>query len=164
MATWAQPAIPARRVCVVAAACAALPDIDVLGSVWPIAHTALFGHRALTHSLAFALVAAVVATVLFFHRVQWANRRLRIGLILGLALLSHGCLDALSTYSTGVEFLAPFSQQRFRFPWTPLGNPNWSLGVQLGQEALCVLLPAVLMAWSGLKFRRGQVASRPAAA
>jgi hypothetical protein len=106
----------------------------------------------------------VAATRLFFRGEQWAQRQIHVGLILTMAALSHGCLDALSTYSTGVEFFAPFSQQRFRFPWTPLGNPHWSLGVQLGQEAMLVFLPTLLLAWFGLKLRRGQVFSRPAAA
>ena len=82
-------------------------------------------------------------------------------LVLGLALLSHACLDALSTYSFGVEFFAPFSQQRFRFGWTPLGDPNGSLAGQLLQEAIVVFLPAVVLAW--LAFRvRGRAPPRTA--
>jgi membrane-bound metal-dependent hydrolase YbcI (DUF457 family) len=164
LGTWAQDAVPARRVCLVAAVCAALPDIDVLGSAFPAAHASLFVHRAITHSVGFAIVASLIATALFFRGNQWAAQRLRIGLILWLALLSHICLDGLSTYSTGVEFLAPFSQHRFRFPWTPLGNPSWSLGAQLSQEAVVVFLPAVFFAWLKLQLRRGQTTSGPAAA
>lgn len=148
IAAWTQASAPTRRVCVVAAACAVLPDIDVIG--WPlqVADTSLFAHRAITHSLAFALVGALVATLLFFRGDQWASKRARITLILGLALLSHSCLDALSSYSRGVEFLAPFSQQRFRFLWTPLG-----LAGQPVQEAVFVFLPAILLAWVGVKRR-----------
>ena len=147
IAAWTQPAPPSRRVCLVAAACAALPDIDFFG--WPVAH------RAITHSLAFALIGAVVITAVLFRRDQWTQHRTRIGLVLGLALLSHSCLDALSTYSFGIEFFAPFSEQRFRFPWTPLGDPTGSLAGQLMQEALVVFLPAVLIGWLGLR-RRGR--------
>ncbi|HTR20725.1 MAG TPA: metal-dependent hydrolase [Gemmatimonadales bacterium] len=154
IAAWTQPEPPSRKVCVVAAACAALPDIDVLG--WPLhlASTSPFGHRAITHSLVFALVSALVATILFFRGDQWRHHRARIAGILGLALLSHPCLDGLSTYSVGVEFFAPFSAQRLRFPWTPLGVPSAGLAGQLIQEALLVLAPAVLMGWLGFR-RRG---------
>jgi inner membrane protein len=145
----AQPGVPTRRVCVVAAACAALPDIDVLLSPLHLSNASLFAHRAITHSITFALIGAVVATVLFFRGSEWTERRARIGLALGLALLSHGCLDALSRYSMGVEFLAPFSLQRFRFPWTPLGVASGSLRAQLAQEAVFVLLPAVVLGWVG---------------
>jgi membrane-bound metal-dependent hydrolase YbcI (DUF457 family) len=143
-------------VCIVAAACAALPDIDVLG--WPlhVAEGSAFAHRAITHSLAFAVAGAAAATMVCFRGRQWADGRFRIALVLGLALLSHACLDALSTYSAGVEFFAPFSQHRFRFPWTPLGNPAGGLAGQLVQDAVFVLLPAVLIGWLGIKVRRGK--------
>lgn len=145
--------LPTQRVCIAAAACAALPDIDVLGSLFHVSPASPFAHRAVTHSLVFALVAAVVAASLLFRAREWAQSRFKIGLILALALLSHGCLDALSTYSGGVEFFAPFSPQRFRFAWTPLGNPSWGIGGQLAQEAVLVLLPALCVGWLGLRFR-----------
>lgn len=153
VAAWAQQDVSTRRVRVAAAVCAALPDIDVLGSPLHVSQTSLFGHRAITHSVTFALIAAVAVTHVLFRGDEWAQRRRRIGLILVLALLSHACLDALSTYSVGVEFLAPFSQERFRFAWTPLGHAHWGIGNQLAQEAVLILLPAVLVGWFGLKFR-----------
>ena len=156
--------MPTRRVCVVAAACAALPDIDALG--WPlhIPSTSLFAHRAITHSLAFALAATLVTTAIVFRGDQWSPRRARVAAALGLAIASHACLDALSTYSVGVEFFAPFSQQRFRFPWTPLGPGSGGVLGQLAQEAVVILLPAVLVGWLGIKVRRRSVPSRAAAA
>jgi inner membrane protein len=72
---------------------------------------------------------------------------------LAVAALSHGFLDALSSYSYGVGFFAPFTQQRYRFPWTPLGSSTGSLAGQLVQEALVVLLPAILLAWLAFKIR-----------
>jgi len=144
IAAWAQPAPPTRRVCLMGAACAALPDIDVLSP---------FAHRGITHSLAFALAAALVATALFFRGGEWSQRRVRIAAMLGVALVSHACLDALSTYSFGVEFFAPFSPQRYRFLWTPLGDPTGSLVGQLVQEATFLLAPAVLVAWLGFRVR-----------
>ncbi len=153
--------MPTRRVCIVAAVCAALPDIDAIG--WPlhVPNASLFSHRAITHSLTFALVAAVAATIVCFRGTQWTPRRARIALVLGLALVSHACLDALSTYSVGVELFAPFSQQRFRFLWTPLGPPGGGVLGQLAQEAVVLLLPAVLVGWLGIK-ARGAAAGSPA--
>jgi len=119
------------RVCLVAAACAALPDIDYLG--WPVAH------RSITHSIAFALAGALVATAMFFRSAEWREHRARVAVILGLAFLSHGLLDGLSTYSYGVEYFAPFSPHRFRLWWTPLGDPEGRLTKQFIQEALVVL-------------------------
>ena len=145
IAAWTQQRPPTRRVCLVAAACAALPDIDYFG--WPVAH------RGITHSIAFAVVVAVAVTVIFFRDPQWAKQRARMAVVLALALLSHSCLDALSTYSFGIAFFAPFSQQRYRFAWTPLGDPNGGLARQLLQDAVVALLPAVLLAWLAFKVR-----------
>lgn len=150
---WTRGQAPARRVCVVAAACAALPDSDAIGWVLGVPDSSLFAHRAITHSLVFAVAAAALATIEFFQGDEWRQTRTRIALLLGLALLSHACLDALSTYSLGVEFFAPFSQQRFRFPWTPLGDPTGTLVGQLAQEGAVVLLPALVIGWLGLKTR-----------
>lgn len=145
LAAWTQPGAPTRRVCFVTAACAALPDIDVMG--WPLhlSTTSLFAHRAITHSIAFALVIAAL--------VAWTQRRTRLFPVFVLALLSHSILDALSTYSLGLAFFAPFTMQRYRFQWTPLGNPSGELAGQLVQEAVVVLLPALVIAWLGMRRR-----------
>lgn len=149
IAAWTQQRPPTRRVSLVAAACAVLPDIDYYG--WPLAH------RSLTHSLAFAIAAAAAATFVFFRGPQWGRQRPRVAVSLAVAALSHGFLDALSSYSYGVGFFAPFSQQRYRFPWTPLGSPTGSLTGQLMQEFFVLFLPAVLLAWLAFKTRRRAV-------
>lgn len=149
---WTQPVPPTTRVCVAAAACAALPDIDILWSQ-QLPDSSLFAHRAITHSVAFAVVAALLVSATLFR-----GRQKRGGVTLGLALLSHSCLDALSTYSLGIAFLAPFSMQRFRFPWTPLGRPGGTIPGQLIEEALVVFVPAVLLAWLAFRVRRASVA------
>jgi len=51
----------------IAAACAMLPDADVLGFSFGIDYGDLLGHRGLTHSLFFAALIAGVATLLLGH-------------------------------------------------------------------------------------------------
>jgi inner membrane protein len=136
---WTQRGAPVKRVCVIAAACAALPDIDLLSSPF-------IAHRGITHSITFALIVALL--------VAWTQRRAWLAVVFGLALLSHSCLDALTTYSAGIAFFAPFSAERYRFLWTPLGDPAGRLSYQLVQDGLVVLLPALLAVWAGLKVRR----------
>jgi inner membrane protein len=148
IAAWTGPGAPTRRACLVAAACAALPDIDVVGSLFHVSNASLFGHRGITHSLAFAFVGAALAAGIFFRG------HARMTGVLSLAFLSHACLDALSTYSVGIAFFAPFSQQRYRFLWTPLGVRSGSVGGQIIQEAVVLLVPALLVAWIGIKARR----------
>jgi inner membrane protein len=144
LGVWTQRDIPLRRVCVAAAACAALPDIDVLASP-------LIAHRGITHSLLFAFIVAALATVLVFRgHGRWTF------VVLSVALLSHSVLDAFSSYSVGLAFFAPFSDERYRFGWTPLGDPAGRLSYQLLQEALVVLLPALLAIGLGLRIRRAR--------
>ncbi len=154
LGAWTQRGAPTRRVCVAAATCAALPDIDAIGWSLRVSDTSLFSHRAITHSLPFALAAALVTTMLFFRGPAWATQRVAIATILSLALISHICLDAMSTYSVGVEFFAPFSQQRYRFLWTPLGDPARGVAGQLIQEAIFVFFPAVVVGWLGVRRRQ----------
>ena len=146
---WTQRGLPVRRVSIAAAACAALPDIDLLFSP-------LVEHRAITHSLTFAFVIALVAAVMLFPGMKWREGRWRLAAVLGVALLSHSFLDALSRYSYGIEFFAPFSAQRYRFPWTPLGDPAGRLSRQLLQETLFVFLPALFAVWLGLRVKRSR--------
>jgi hypothetical protein len=95
-------------------------------------------------------VAAALATVLFFRDRQG------MFVLLLVALLTHSVLDGFSSYSVGLAFLAPFSPQRYRFLWTPLGDPAGRLPHQLLQEALVVLLPVALAIVLGLRTRRAQ--------
>ena len=141
---WTQRGVPMRRVCLAAAACAALPDIDLL--FFPFIE-----HRAITHSLMMVFVVAVLAPAIVLPDVKWRDGRWRIAAVLGIAILSHSSLDALSHYSEGIEFLAPFSEQRYRFFWTPLGDPADRLSRQLLQETLVVFIPALLLVWLGLR-------------
>lgn len=164
LGAWLHPGKPDRRVCIAAAACAALPDIDAIGWALHISDASTIAHRAITHSLTFAVAGAFLVTALLFRGGPWALRRTRIALTLAVAAASHPCLDALSTYSLGVEFFAPFSHHRYRFPWTPLGVPHATLAAQLLQEALVVLLPALLAVWLGFRVRRRSIATSAAAA
>jgi inner membrane protein len=150
--TWTAPVRPSTRVCLAATACAALPDIDVLWSSG-LPASSPFSHRALTHSLLFALVAATVIAVVFFSDASWRPTRTRIAGVLLLALLSHSCLDMLSTYSRGIGLFVPFSEHRFRWPWTPLGRPTGTILSQLVEEALVILLPAAALVWVGWRAR-----------
>ena len=147
VAAWTQPAPPRRQLCLIAAACAALPDIDYLG--WPVPH------RSITHSIAFAVTGALVALAL--------SKQRRTALVLLLAFLSHGLLDGFSSYSFGIEYFAPFSSQRFRWGWTPLGSADGSLAAQLVQEAVVVLIPALALSWLAFKLRRERPAGAVAA-
>src|SRR2546423_11196159 len=73
--------------------CAVLPDADVSAFAFGIPYGSMFGHRGLTHSLAFALLLAVFVVALFFRE---ATNKTTLAVFFFLATASHGALDALT--------------------------------------------------------------------
>ena len=144
IATVARAPVSAGRLAVVAALCAAAPDLDVI-SVWlgvPWGH--VLGHRGITHSLAFAAVLAAAVTLTLF---RGAGERARLWLILFVATASHGVLDAMTNGGSGIAFLAPFDDTRYFLPWRPI--PVSPIGVSrfLSSRGLHVIQAEVLLIW-----------------
>lgn len=132
-----------RRVITLAAICGVLPDLDLIG--WPLGVSTftLWGHRGLTHSIAFAVVLGLAVATL----IPSITRRERAvaAFVLVLATATHSVLDAMTTYSpTGPAFWAPFSNARYRFAWMPLTGSG-GFATDFGQEALYACLPAVVV-------------------
>jgi inner membrane protein len=138
------------RFWVLAMACAVLPDADVAAFWLGIPYGSVFGHRGITHSLAFAMLLGFAVALVFFRGAP--NRR-ALALFFALATASHGALDALTNGGLGVAFFAPFSGERFFFPFrpvqvSPIGAAEffgeWGLRV-IESEFLWVWLPASLV-------------------
>jgi membrane-bound metal-dependent hydrolase YbcI (DUF457 family) len=87
-------------------------------------------------------------------RREGAARFARWWAVFALCMATHPVLDAMSTYSLGIEFFAPFSQHRYRFPWQPLTDPGANLGVALRNEIAWALLPLGALASLGSRRRR----------
>ena len=126
---------------------AMLPDVDAVTFYWDIPYQSVIGHRGLTHSFAFAAVAGLTGAC-------WGSpaKRLRTAICLAAATASHGILDAFTNGGRGVEFLAPFSEQRFFLPLriievSPIGLQFFSergLSV-LASEMVWVWLPLLII-------------------
>ena len=139
--------------------CAVLPDADVVGFAFGVHYDSMFGHRGLTHSLAFALLLACAVVALFFHG---APNRKALAAYFFLVTASHGALDALTDGGLGVAFFAPFSGERYFFPFrpivvSPIGPADffseWGAAV-IKSELLWVWLPSALVVAFVLIFRR----------
>src|ERR1041384_1487134 len=107
------------RFWIVGMTCAIVPDFDVLGLPFRIPYGSMFGHRGITHSLAFAAVLALVAAPLCRTNAS-SPTRWWSWWFLFVATASHGFLDAMTSGGWGIAFFAPFSNERFFFPWRPL--------------------------------------------
>jgi inner membrane protein len=99
------------------ALCSAVPDLDVIGSSFGITYDQMLGHRGFTHSIVFAAaLGALVALTLFRDEPQhWL-----VFSFLSLSTLSHPLLDMLTNGGLGVALFAPFSNERYFWPWRPI--------------------------------------------
>ncbi|HKQ59819.1 MAG TPA: metal-dependent hydrolase [Candidatus Polarisedimenticolaceae bacterium] len=153
------PRLPSR-VKLLGAVCAALPDLDVIGFNMGIHYGDLLGHRGLTHSLAFAALAALLVLPLAGEAARGASWR-----YLFLATASHGLLDAFTDGGYGVAFFSPLSNARYFAPWTPIRVSPIGLerffergGLDvLWSEAVWIWLPcgALLLVAAGRRLWRG---------
>jgi inner membrane protein len=130
----------------IAAACAMLPDVDVLGLDLGIPYGDLFGHRGFTHSLFLAGLVALAVTSLFRNKAD-ARDLLRVLVCILAATASHGLLDAFTNGGLGVAFFAPFDPARYFFPVRPILVSPIGLGAFLSQRGLSVLLSEMLWVW-----------------
>ena len=104
-----------RRIALVGAALAMLPDMDVIGFRLGVPYDSVWGHRGAMHSLAIAalVVGALVALVPALRR-GWAAP------FLFAAMASHGLLDTLTDGGLGVALFWPFDVTRHFAPWRPI--------------------------------------------
>ena len=138
-----------RRLLLAGTMAAILPDMDVLSFRFGIAYADPFGHRGAMHSVAFALLMALVAAGL--HR-RLHTSAVRAFVFVGLASLTHPLFDMLTDGGLGVALAWPLSEQRYFFPWRPIqvspigvrffSARSWPV---LESELLWVWLPASLL-------------------
>ena len=113
----AGPRQVSRRRLAAGAVAAMLPDADVIGFRWGIAYTDALGHRGATHSVAAALLLGLLAMAAhrWLRTTPW-----RALLFVGLAVLSHPLLDAMTDGGLGVAFFWPWDDHRYFLPWRPI--------------------------------------------
>jgi inner membrane protein len=137
---------PPWRFWLAGAACAVIPDLDVIGLPFGIPWGHWLGHRGFTHSVAFAaLLAALLLTTTFRGR-QWDGQRAVVWIYLFAATVSHGVLDAMTDGGSGVAFWAPFDDERYFLPWRPI--PVSPIGRRFFTDRGAAVLQAeLLLVW-----------------
>jgi inner membrane protein len=104
----------------------------------------MFGRRGITHSIAFAGLVGWIASTLFSPGVQIS--RLRLALYFAAVTVSHPLLDMLTNGGLGVALLAPFSAERFFFPWRPIEVSPIGFGF-FSERGLAVLASEIIWIW-----------------
>jgi inner membrane protein len=140
--------VPGRRgLIALGAICSAVPDADVVGFRFGISYGDLLGHRGLTHSIAFAALLAAAVTWVGISRRGQPVATDRLYFFLFLATVSHGLLDALTNGGLGVAFFAPFSADRFFFPWRPIVVSPISIRRFFSGGGLAVIASELFVVW-----------------
>lgn len=121
--------------------CSMIPDADVIGFSLGISYDSMWGHRGFTHSFFFAAMLAAFISP-FFGETKW-----KAFWFIFLATASHAVLDAFTNGGRGVAFFAPFSDERYFFPWTPIKVSPIGASRFLSEYGLRVLASEIKWVW-----------------
>ena len=130
---------------IAAALCSVIPDLDVVGFEFGIKYGDMLGHRGFTHSIFFAALLAALITFTWFQNSQGSG--LIVFMFLFLSTLSHPLLDALTNGGLGVGLFAPFSNERYFFPYRPIEVSPIAVGAFFSHRGVTVILSEVKWVW-----------------
>lgn len=138
-----------------------LPDADAVGFAFGVRYGSMWGHRGFTHSIVFALLVGLVVGMFAFGKLPTAKDRLKLVLYFVLITLSHPLLDALTNGGSGVALFAPFSAERYFFPWRPIEVSPIGMrffgerGLEvIASEVIWIWLPALLICLTAWIYRK----------
>ncbi len=142
------------------AVCSIIPDLDVVGFGFGIRYSDMLGHRGLTHSILFAVALGGLLSFTLFRSAQ--GNHWMIFLFLFLSTLSHPLLDMLTNGGLGVALFAPFSNERYFFPWRPIEVSPIGIGSFFSEWGMRVILSELRWVWlpSAVVFGLGQLSRR----
>lgn len=125
-------------------AAAVLPDLDVVAFRFGVPYADQLGHRGMSHSLAFALLVALLGAL--------ALRRWGVPMGTSLWFLfvaggSHGLLDMLTTGGLGVALLWPWTAERFFAPVQVIRVSPLAPRYFLTARGLAVLVSELAWVW-----------------
>jgi inner membrane protein len=128
------------------ALCAIIPDADVAGLAFGIKFGSLFGHRGFTHSIMFALLFGCIIAFFADRLLQTGISLIKLFVYFSLATFSHPLLDMLTNGGSGVALFAPFSNERYFFPWRPVEVSPIGMGF-FSDRGLDVILSEIIWIW-----------------
>ena len=142
------------------AACSVIPDLDVIGFRFGIRYSDMLGHRGFTHSILFAVALGTLFSLTLFRNGHGGNWT--IFLFLFVSTLSHPLLDMLTNGGLGVALLAPFSNERYFFPWRPIEVSPIGVGSFFSEWGMRVVLSEFRWVWlpSAVAFTIGHMVRR----
>lgn len=123
---------------------AILPDLDVIAFRLGIPYAAAFGHRGFSHSLLFAVVAALLAACACKPLRTTPGRAFTF---VGLTVASHGLLDTLTNGGLGIGLFWPWSETRYFAPVQPIEVSPLNPARFFSPRGVAVLLSELMWVW-----------------
>jgi inner membrane protein len=142
-ATWKKQ----RRFWLLAVLCSILPDFDGIGLKLGVPYGVLWGHRGMTHSLLFALIAGIAAAACFPQQPWREKEKWKLAFLFFIITASHGVLDAMTDGGLGVAFFSPFNPHRYFFPWRPIHVSPMSAPAFFTPRGLRVMWSELIWVW-----------------
>jgi inner membrane protein len=121
-----------------------IPDLDVLAFRLNIAYSHDLGHRGVTHSVAFALMLALLALVM--SQQLRCSRAVAFSFV-GISAVSHGLLDMITNGGLGIALWWPWSSERLFAAWRVIEVSPLSLSGIFSSRGLAVLQSELLWVW-----------------
>lgn len=128
------------------AVCAIIPDADVISFFFGIPYGNMFGHRGFTHSILFAVLFGGFIALLVHKFLRTKIYFPKLFIFFSLATFSHPVLDMLTNGGLGVALFAPFSGERFFFPFRPVEVSPIGVGFFSGR-GLVVIFSEIIWVW-----------------
>jgi inner membrane protein len=121
-----------------------LPDADAIGFIFRVPYDSMWGHRGITHSIAFSIVVGSLVTLIAFRNET--SNKVFLATYFALVTLSHPLLDMLTNGGLGVALFAPFSDERFFWPWRPIEVSPIGLSF-FSERGLAVFASEIVWVW-----------------
>ncbi len=128
--------------------CSVIPDADVLSFRFGVSYGDFWGHRGFTHSICFAILLAVIITIIFYSKEVTRLSGIRYMVFFALCSISHGLLDMMTDGGLGVAIFSPFDTTRYFLPWRPIKVSPMSVSRFFSYRGLEILKSEFL--WIGI--------------
>jgi inner membrane protein len=128
------------------ALCAMIPDADVFLRGFGVERGSMFAHRGFTHSIFFAVLFGAFVAFLVHKFLKTGISYIKLFTFFALVVVSHPVLDMLTDGGSGVALLAPFSDERFFFPYRPIEVSPIGLRF-FGERGIEVIFSEILWLW-----------------
>lgn len=138
-------ALKSKKILLVGIFLTIFPDFDVIGLRLGIPYQHVLGHRGITHSLFFAFIFTGFTTYLINRKIKASF--FQIWFYLFLCMISHGILDALTNGGLGIAFFAPFVNERYFFPFTPINVSTLNIRLFFQGQGLSVIKSELIWVW-----------------